>query len=116
MDKIPYIRYENIYVIPTFHCRIEFAKLVKKAFFKIYPDVIAVELPNTIKEHVIEGIDRLPYLSLIGYADMLDPKKMIFVPIDPGDSIIEAIQIGKKYNIPLEFIDFSVKNLSLIHI
>ena len=110
MDKNPYIRYKNIYVIPTFHCRIEFAKLVREAFFKVYPDIIAVELPNNVKEDVIEAIERIPYLSLIGYADTLNPEKMTYIPIDPGDSIIEAIRIGKEHNIPLEFIDFSVKN------
>ncbi len=110
MDTLPYIRYKNIYIIPTFHCRIEFAKLVREAFFKVYPDVIAVELPDNIKERVIEAIERLPYLSLIGYADTLNPDNMTFIPIDPGDSIIEAVRIGKVHNIPIEFIDFSVKN------
>ncbi|MBN1216677.1 MAG: hypothetical protein JXA99_14710 [Candidatus Lokiarchaeota archaeon] len=110
MDKNPFIRYENLYIIPSFHCRIEFAKLVIKTFYKIYPDVIAVELPPTIKDYIIEATDRLPYLSLIGYADELSPKNMYFIPIDPGDSIIEAILLGKKHNIPIEFIDFSVKN------
>jgi hypothetical protein len=108
MDENPFIKFENIYIIPTFHSRIEFAKLVHIALFKIFPDVIAVELPNTIKDEVIEAIDRLPYLSLIGYADSLNPKKLNFIPIDPGDSIIEGINISLKHNIPLEFIDLSV--------
>ncbi|MFX0071406.1 MAG: hypothetical protein ACFFAO_09985 [Candidatus Hermodarchaeota archaeon] len=111
MDKnTPYIKYKNIYVIPTFHSRLEFAKLVRKAFFIVFPDVICVELPGNIREQVIEGINRLPYLSLIAYADTLNPQKLNFVPIDPGDSIIEAIRIGLEYNFPIEFIDLSVKD------
>jgi hypothetical protein len=108
MDKNPYIKFKNIYIIPTFHSRIEFAKLVQIALFKIFPDVIAVELPNNIKDEVIEAVDRLPFLSLIGYADSLNPKKLNFIPIDPGDSIIEGINIGLNHNIPIEFIDLSV--------
>ncbi|MFX1242337.1 MAG: hypothetical protein ACFFA7_13900 [Promethearchaeota archaeon] len=108
MDENPYIKFKNIFVIPTFHSRIEFAKLVRTALFKAFPDVIAVELPNNIQEEVIEAVDRLPYLSLIGYADSLNPSKLNFIPIDPGDSIIEAIRIGLEHNIPIEFIDLSV--------
>ncbi len=108
MDKNPFIKFRNIYVIPTFHSRIEFAKLVCTALFKVFPDIIAVELPNNIQDEIIEAVERLPFLSLIGYADTLNPKTLNFIPIDPGDSIIEGIRIGLEHNIPIEFIDLSV--------
>ncbi|HDZ19575.1 MAG TPA: hypothetical protein ENH75_14855 [archaeon] len=108
MDNNPYIKFKNVYIIPTFHSRIEFTKLVRTAFFKVFPDVIAVELPSNVKEEILEAIERLPFLSLIGYADTLNPDKLNFIPIDPGDSIIESIRIGLEYNTPIEFIDFSV--------
>lgn len=110
MDKTPYIKYKNIHVIPTFHSRIEFAKLVRTALFEVFPDVIAVELPDNVKKEVLEAIDRLPYLSLIGYADTMNPTKLNFIPIDPGDSIIESIRLGLEFNVPIEFIDLSVKD------
>ncbi|MHA1490629.1 MAG: hypothetical protein ACTSRI_13355 [Promethearchaeota archaeon] len=110
MDKTPYIKYKNIHVIPTFHSRIEFAKLVRTALFEVFPDVIAVELPDNVKNEVLEAIDRLPYLSLIGYADTMNPTKLNFIPIDPGDSIIESIRLGLEFNVPIEFIDLSVKD------
>jgi hypothetical protein len=72
--------------------------------------MIAVELPSNIKSEIKEAVDRLPYLSLIGYADSINPDKLNFVPIDPGDSIIEAIRVGMEQNVPVEFIDLSVKN------
>ena len=108
MDNNPYIKFKNVYIIPTFHSRIEFTKLVRTAFFKVFPDVIAVELPSNVKEEILEAIERLPFLSLIGYADTLNPDKLNFIPIDPGDSIIESIRIGLEYNTPIEFIDLSV--------
>ena len=83
MDKTPYLKYKNIYIIPTFHSRIEFARLVRIAYFKVFPDVIAIELPDNMRDEVTEGIERLPFLSLIAYADTLNPKKMNFIPIDP---------------------------------
>ncbi len=108
MDKSPFITYKNLYVIPTFHSRIEFTRLVQSAFFKVFPDIIAVELPDNIRGEVMEGIERLPFLSLIAYADTLNPKKLNFIPIDPGDSIIEGIRIGMDNKVPIEFIDLSV--------
>lgn len=82
---------------------------MRRAYFTVYPDVIAVELPSNIKGEIKEAVERLPYLSLIGYADSINPDKLNFVPIDPGDSIIEAVRIGMERNVPLEFIDLSVK-------
>ncbi len=108
MDVKPYIKYKNLYVIPTFHSRIEFAKLVNQAFFRVSPDLIAIELPNNIRNEVMEAVKRLPYLSLLGYADTLNPKLLNFIPIDPGDSIIESIKLGLEFNIPIEFIDLSL--------
>ncbi|MFX1488114.1 MAG: hypothetical protein ACFFBI_03135 [Promethearchaeota archaeon] len=110
MAQTPYIKYKNLFVIPSFHSRIQFTRLVWTAFFKIFPDIIAVELPNNVREEVTEGIERLPFLSLIGYADELNPQKMNFIPIDPGDSIIEGIRLGLEHHIPVEFIDLSVKD------
>jgi hypothetical protein len=110
VESQPFIKYKNIYVIPSFHSRIEFAKLVKEAFYQVYPDLIAVELPINIYEEINEAVDRLPYLSLIGYADSLKPKRLNFIPIDPGDSIIEAIRISHEHETDLEFVDFSVKD------
>ncbi|MGV9173162.1 MAG: hypothetical protein ACOC35_11420 [Promethearchaeia archaeon] len=109
MSEPTFIKYKNIYVVPTFHSRVEFAKLVRANYFKVFPDLIAVELPNNIRNELLEGLNRLPFLSLIAYADSLSPELLNFIPIDPSDSIIEAIRMGEKYNVPVEFIDLSLK-------
>lgn len=95
-------------MIPTFHSRLEFTKLVQQAFYQVSPDLIAVELPNNMQEEVYEGIGRLPFLSMIAYADSLNPDRLNFIPIDPGDSIIEALRLGLENGIPTELIDLSV--------
>lgn len=109
MNQETFIKYKNIYIVPTFHSRVEFAKLVRTNYFKVFPDLIAVELPSNIREEVKEGVNRLPYLSLIAYADSLSPDLLNFIPIDPSDSIIEAIRTGLEYKVPVEFIDLSLK-------
>ena len=103
------IQFKNVYVVPSFHSRVQFANEVRKAFFEIKPDVIAVELPPILKEKVIEGINRLPYISVIGYREEgASNKQFSYVPIDPGDSIIEAIRLGVEHDVPVEFIDLDV--------
>ncbi len=110
MNSANFLNYKNLYIIPTFHSRVEFAKLTRIAFFQVFPDLIAVELPSNTRKEVLEAVQRLPYLSLIGYADSLRPDRLNFIPIDPGDSIIEGIRLGLEFNTPIEFIDLSVKN------
>lgn len=103
-------QYQNIYVIPSFHSKIQFACEVRKLFFKINPDIIAVELPESVREKVIEGINHLPNISVVMYEEKAK-KKYAYVPIDPADSIIEAIRLGLEYDLPIKFIDLDVKKL-----
>ena len=102
-------QYKNIYAVPSFHSKIQFACEVRRLFFKINPDVIAVELPEGVREKVIEGINHLPYISVVMYEERRK-KKYAYIPIDPGDSIIEAIRLGLEYKKPIEFVDMDVKN------
>jgi hypothetical protein len=102
------IQYQNVYVVPSFHSKIQFACEVRKLFFEIRPDVIAVELPEGVRDKVLEGINHLPNISVVMYAEA--KKKYVYIPIDPADSIIEAIRLGLEHNIPVEFIDLDVNN------
>lgn len=63
MDKTPYIKYKNIYVIPTFHSRIEFAKLDYTTLFKVFPEIIGVELPNNGKDESIKGAEKILFYN-----------------------------------------------------
>ncbi len=104
------IQYQNVYVVPSFHSKIQFACEVRKLFFDIRPDVIAVELPEGIRDKVLEGINHLPNISVVLYAETKKKSKFAYIPIDPADSLIEAIRLGLEYKIPVEFIDLDVNN------
>ena len=104
------IRYQNVYVVPSFHSKIQFACEVRRLFFDIRPDVIAVELPEGVRKEVLEGINHLPNISVVMYAET--KKRFAYIPIDPADSLIEAIRLGLEYKIPVEFVDLDVNNYS----
>ncbi|MCL4809636.1 MAG: hypothetical protein KJ062_17890, partial [Thermoanaerobaculia bacterium] len=41
---------DGLYLLPTLHQSVEFAVLVRRAFFALRPTALAIELPRTIEE------------------------------------------------------------------
>ncbi|MHA1898649.1 MAG: hypothetical protein ACTSU2_14755, partial [Promethearchaeota archaeon] len=108
-----YLKYKNIYVIPTYHGRINFGWYVLRNFFEIKPDAVCVELPDGLKSPIIEGVKRLPRASLIILKDsLLD--KYFYVPIMPGDSIIEGVRLALENKISFYFIDLNISSYSAL--
>ncbi len=106
-----YFKFDNIYCIPSVHGSIDFAQLVKEAFFDIEPDCIAVELPESIMSHVLKGVKQLPYLSVVSFSD--NPNVYHYVPIHPGDSIIEAVRLAVEHQTELYFVDKDVGEIDI---
>ncbi|MHA1379801.1 MAG: hypothetical protein ACTSRG_15630 [Candidatus Helarchaeota archaeon] len=102
-------QFKNIYAVPSFHAKIQFACEVRKLFFEIDPDIIVVELPESVREKIVEGVNHLPFISVVMYEER-KKKKYAYIPIDPADSIIEAVRLGLEYDKPIKFIDLDVKN------
>ncbi|MHA1340734.1 MAG: hypothetical protein ACTSRZ_11445 [Promethearchaeota archaeon] len=103
------IKYKNLYVIPTYHEKINFSFEVRKLFAQIMPDAVAVEFPENLRLKIMEGINRLPALSLVVYFDEY-LNELLYIPIEPCDSMIEGIRLSIESNISCYFIDLSVKN------
>ncbi len=104
------IRYKNLYVVPVYHSRLNFSEEVRKVFFKVKPDVIAIELPKIVQEKTFQAVNRFPKLSVLFYYDDL-LETHVYIPIDPADSMIEGIQLGLEYGIPVEFVDLFTKEV-----
>jgi len=102
------ITYKNLVVIPSFHSKINFAREVRKVYFSEKPDAIAVELPESVKDKVIQGVKRLPKLSMVLFKDEV-LNSYLFVPIEPGDSIIEGVRLSVENNVSCYFIDFQIR-------
>jgi hypothetical protein len=93
----------NIHCLPICHYRIEFAQLVRQAIDAIQPQAIAVELPATLEDKVRQGVERLPFLSVLLYEN--DKGESIYLLIEPADPLIEAIRCGQEKDIPIFFVD-----------
>ncbi|NIP72451.1 MAG: hypothetical protein GWO16_05210, partial [Gammaproteobacteria bacterium] len=108
----PYLAFGNVYAVPSLHGRVRFAGLVRRAFFALRPDAIAVELPATLERSIREGVERLPYLSVVGYQDFDEELEKVqqILPVTPDDSLVEAVRLGMAHGVPVHFIDRDVVN------
>jgi hypothetical protein len=97
------IEWKNIRLVPILHNRMEFAIEVKHQFEEFRPDHVAVEYPDTLKDRVLEGVKRLPLLSVVYYQER--DGVFTYLLLEPTDGQVEAIRVALERSIPVHFID-----------
>jgi len=92
---------------PSIHQRSVFAAEVRRLFLKKRYSAVAVEFPPFLHKTVMQGISRLPVISMAVYSYTLadGESAYAYVPIDPCDSIIEALRLAVPERIPIYPID-----------
>jgi len=103
-------RFQNILCAPIVHSRYYFALQVQKYVRDFRPEIIAVEFPAPLKELVVNGVQRLPFLSVVCASP--DGEEYSYIPIDPCDGIIHAVRLGLENRLPVNFIDLNRTDLS----
>ncbi|WP_297276506.1 conjugal transfer protein TraB [uncultured Brachyspira sp.] len=103
------LRYKNILAIPSIHSRVYFSMAVREAFDKFKPDIIAVEHPANFTDSLREAVSRLPIISLI-IREINN--EAVYIPIDPCDSIIEAVRLAIDEEIPFFPIDKDITSIN----
>jgi hypothetical protein len=95
--------WENVRLVPIVHNKVEFALEVRRQFSSFEPEILAVEYPSTIEGKVLEGIQRLPLLSVVYYEQ--DDHTFMYLPLEPTDGQAEAIRLALANKLPVHFID-----------
>jgi hypothetical protein len=95
--------WEQVRLVPIVHNKVEFALEVRRQFSSFEPEILAVEYPSTIEEKVVEGIKRLPLLSVVYYEQ--EDHTFLYLPLEPTDGQVEAIRMALAKGIPIYFID-----------
>jgi hypothetical protein len=91
---------------PVVPGRLEFAVEIREAILRERPQVIAVELPATLRPAWLRAVERLPEMSLIFYPDeSAGDDQAIYVPVEPADPFTEAIRTGVEIGAEIVFAD-----------
>jgi hypothetical protein len=78
--------------LPVVPGRLEFAWRVRRCILEQHPQVVAVELPESLDEVYSEAAGRLPQMSVIVIPDRDDDDQAAFIPVEPADPFIEALR------------------------
>ena len=108
------LQWRDIAFIPSIHGRVAFAREVRRVFLAGRYPTVAVELPEALAERTLEGIEHLPTIHAVSYEESNGSR--CFFPVDPCDSVIEALRLGIGENCYLEFIDLDVENFQRLEV
>ncbi len=103
------LRYKNVLAIPSIHSRVYFSLAVREAVKEFKPDAIAIEHPESFNKSLREAVSRLPFISLI--IREID-NEAVYIPIDPCDSIIEAVRLAIDEEIPFFTVDKDITSIN----
>ena len=91
---------------PVVPGRLEFAEEVRRAILRERPQVVAVELPNTLARMWIRAVGRLPAMSLLAYPDpSAGGEDAVYVLVEPADPFTEAVRTGMETGAQIIFAD-----------
>jgi len=90
---------------PVVPGRMEFAAEVRRVILREQPQVVALELPVTLRSFWIKAVRRLPEISVLLYPDGEDPDEAVYVPVEPADPFTEAIRSALDVGAEIIFTD-----------
>ncbi|SPD72031.1 conserved hypothetical protein [uncultured Desulfobacterium sp.] len=107
-DTINRLEWRNVRFVPILHNRMEFALEVRRQFEEFRPDIVAAEYPGTLEDKILQGIKRLPLLSVVYYRE--DDGAFTYLLLEPTDGQVEAVRLALSNNIPVKFIDRDIES------
>ncbi len=102
------VRAGRVSLVGSIDYRVEFACQVRSFILNEKPDLVCVEAPVALREQIVTAVRRLPYHSVIIYGNENDQYTGLI--IDGSDGIIEAVRSATEENIPVWFLDPTVRN------
>lgn len=91
--------------VPVAPGRLEFAIEVRRRILDEKPQVVAVELPLTLRAAYLRAVRRLPQITVLLYPDENEEDRAVYVPVEPADPFTEAIRTGLEIGAEILFAD-----------
>lgn len=104
-------QYESwLSLVPVIHGSASYALGLRKWLLETPHDGLAVPLPGSFREAVLEGVAALPAVSVVVQIDSSDvdegeARTGTYVPIDPCQGVIGAIRFAISERIPIEWVE-----------
>lgn len=96
-------RCRNLVAVPSYHDTTVFAVAVREVFRRAKPGGVAIELAEPWAEELEWGASGWP-APVASYSEAWRR----FLPIVPGDSIVEAYRLARSAGVPVAFVDLAV--------
>lgn len=93
-------RIGTLAIFPVLHHSYEFALAAREAYAQVQPESVALEYPAALEDLVLQGIRRLPRVSVLTYGERTPQ----YIRIEPVDPMVEAARCALP-SIPVHCID-----------
>lgn len=100
-----WIQKDNIYAVPALHYNMESAQCIRRAFEKIRPDCVAVEIPESFQNCALQAAARLPDISVLSVEE-----GKLFYLAEPCEGLFEALRSALEVSCDAYCIDLDVEN------
>ncbi len=91
--------------LPVVPGRMEFAVEVRRRLLRERPQVVAVELPQSLAGAYLEAVRRLPQITVLFYPDPQQEEEAVYLPVEPADPFTEAIRTALEIGAEILFAD-----------
>lgn len=96
---------ERVTAVPVVHGSADFALALRDMVLSQKWQCLAVPLPPSFEEPVMEAVGRLPEIHAVVQRCAEDDDVFSYVPIDPCQPVIRALRMARQERIPIVFID-----------
>jgi hypothetical protein len=100
----------SLTLLPILHESGDYARQVRRFLLDSSFDCLAVALPSSFGDAVLQGVDALPEITAVLQRESGEEGSMSFVPIDPCQGMITGIRIALQERIPIAFVDREVES------
>lgn len=98
---------ERIDVLPVIHGSGDFSGVVRQRFFEREYSCIALPLPGSWQDAVVDAVDSLPSISSVVQRESAELAS--YVPVDPCQPAIAAIRLARQERRAIEFVDLETR-------
>jgi hypothetical protein len=92
-------------LLPVIHHSYEFTVAARAAFSSLQPCGVGLEYPASLQDLILQGIKRLPRISILMYGNRLRR----YIRIEPVDAFAEAARCALQADVPIKCLDLELE-------